>query len=286
MKGSARGNTLTEYSILLGLVAVAGIAAVVSLGDSLDNLVGANGIAGRLERLSSPGATQLQTGTLLNKGSVSLQGVGFEVMSRDPVTGEPILVTTKSNGGASNATSVDGDQWSSEGSARLAQELDDLALVQTDADASTWMSEMAKLAYFQGGAEGMLEGQQLSPFDPSMVAANMNGQEYTAANAVTDLKTYQAQLKNLMQNAPASVSQADRTRAVALASDAYNIAQTYATQHASAVDPNVSPGGAPFDRLLSLDTLKADARAKLAANQVNADSVKIVLSDAGALDGN
>ncbi len=281
----SHGNTATEYAIVIGLVGVLGIAALTGLGDSVYKVfLNTSSQLGGLNADGGNTTDRAASDEPLNDGPVQLTGPGHAILTTDPATGEP-RVAMNQNGGNSNATSVDGNQWNSLGGMRLANALEELAAQQTDPTAAAWMQEMAKLAYYQAGAESMLEGQMITPLDPGLVDSRMNGQAYTAANAVTDLKTYQAQLKNMMQNPPAGISQADRVKALAFASDAHNIAQDMVTTHAAKLDPNISPGGAPFDQLVSLDNLKSDAKAALASSSVTSQPVETALNSAVKLDG-
>lgn len=279
------GNTATEYAIVIGLVGVLGVAALTGLGDSVYKVfLNTSSQMNGLTATSGGAIDRAVSDEPLNDGPVQLSGAGHAVISIDPATGEP-RVSLNQNGENSNATSVEGSEWNATGGMMLANALEELAAKQTDPAAAAWMQEMAKLAYYQAGAESMLEGQMITPFEQNLLDSRMNGETYTAANAVTDLKTYQAQLKNLMQNPPAGISQGDFTQALAFASDAHNIAMDTVTAHASQLDPNVSPGGAPFDQLINLDTLKTNAKSALASSSIASRPVEAALNDAVNLDG-
>lgn len=284
--GRYRGNTTTEYAIVLGLVGVLGIMALGGLGGSLGKMLG--NTSSNLAKLPGldAGLTTNRAGDAetLNSGSVELIGPGHSLVGVDPETGEPRIIVSTGNGSNANATSVEGNEWNMIGGMKLAEALESLASEQSDPAAAAWIQEMAKLAYYQAGAEGVLEGQVISPFDPVLVDSFMKGQQYGEAHAVSDLKTYQAQLKQLMENPPAGISRDVQLKASALASDAYNISKGYVDSHSPNLDPHMAPGGAPFDRLLNLETLKADAQNALHNSNISSKPVETALGDAVKLD--
>ncbi|MDF3055509.1 MAG: hypothetical protein K0Q74_1416 [Gammaproteobacteria bacterium] len=222
-----QGNTLTEYSIVLGMICVIGLLSVKTLGNSIfSNLDSANQSEQTMMKMAtldfSSGAQM--TGTKLLQGNVPLKGKGYYTVTVDLQTGYPSLqITDNNSGSARNATSIEGNEWNTLGSFHLADTLTKLAASQSDPQVSEYIQKLARLSYLAGGAEGKIDG--LSAFNRDLEVGNSIS--YGNIDAYNDIKAFKEELKVLMNTPPAQMSPDLSKQVLPLAIDVYNIAHNY-----------------------------------------------------------
>jgi Flp pilus assembly pilin Flp len=217
-----RGNVLTEYGLILGLVVLLSIAGLQVTGGSVSSLLGGfnrnESSVSRLVSLKFGDGNTATAGQSITNGPVSLNGAGYYTFEIDPATGLPSLKLTDGNTGAvSNATSVDGQQWNVLGQFHLADSLDKLAAAETNPATAAYLKKLANISYYLGAAEGEADG----------IPGLELGDNYGKLHAAQDIVYYQSQLTQLINNPPAGMDRATLTQATALTADVYNIAQGY-----------------------------------------------------------
>jgi Flp pilus assembly pilin Flp len=310
-----RGNALTEYGLILGLVVLLGAAGLQVTGGSVSSLLGGfdqnETTIAKMMSLNFGSGNTASSSSGNPSGSVSLSGSGYYTFVTDPTTGMPTLMMTDSNSGAvSNATSVDGNQWNILGGMRLAGSLEQLASAQTDPGVSQYLQQLATLGYYLAGAEGELDG---------VPGLERDDDEYGNLDAFRDIEKYMSEMKSLMTNPPEGMSPETYQQTMPLAADAYNIAQAY-YQHLKPVvaknpdqnfslpsndrgfgegRPNqvldtpvseityqagVSASGGSFSEVMSLHELKKTSTQILEDNKVTSEPVVSTLKDATQLD--
>jgi Flp pilus assembly pilin Flp len=235
------GVGMTEYAVLLGLLAVVAIAGVNMLGGSVRDLFKqANTTLGAKNSLSMVAAPQnpLSAAALPSAKSTAgnaqggWMGSGYYALMTDPVTGQPSLkLVDGSSAEMTNLTSVDGNAVNALGSVRLAKALDILAQQQSDPSLAQYYATMAKSAYYLGGSEGELDHMLtlLQGWDDPSTNTG-----YTAHSGLSDIAYYQSQLQQQLQNPPAGLNMQEFKQVMPLAAEVFNIAQNYGN-HFSAV---------------------------------------------------
>lgn len=244
------GTSTTEYGLLFGLMIVLAIAALISVGGSVSDLLGKgtdafSGASGGLDNSlanvlggatnsGQPGDGSENAGQTGGIGGVtaSFNPNSYFKLTLDPKTGEPILVPTGEGQSPGNATSVDGSQQNLLGAFMLAKEMDELANKQTDPDLKSYYEALAKNLYYMGAAEGELDdvpGLELGIEDRLQdLGYPDTSYNYRNGNALMDLNSYKNQLISLLQAPPpGAAGSLDYLTATALATDGYNIGQKY-----------------------------------------------------------
>ncbi|MCE3235605.1 MAG: hypothetical protein K0Q50_1785 [Vampirovibrio sp.] len=217
-KMMSKGNTLAEYGLCISLLALASVAGLKLMGNSISatitDLPGAPGVMQmmRLDFSGSPTAG----------GSVKLQGGGYYFQTINSSTGEiEFQITDSGNGSVSNATSLEGTQWNTLGQFQIAETLMQLAEKQTSAENKAFIMSLAEKSYYMGAAEGEIDAvQQLQWHDPA------NG-DYGKLNGLVDIKRLQTDIISLLNNPPSGIDQQTLVQVNALSLDVYNIGQTY-----------------------------------------------------------
>lgn len=159
MKQHTPGNTLAEYSFLIGLIALAAIGGLTLFGDSVSNLLSqASGNSGT----NSIGN---YINTVLGSGGGATAGVNGGVNSTGRPSGLPQenqRLLTESTGGGTNATSVEGTRGEAQvrGSLDKAQQLQALAEQESDPGNQAFLMNLAKGAYWVGGSQAAYEYHQ------------------------------------------------------------------------------------------------------------------------------
>ncbi len=317
-----RGVTMTEYGLALGLIAIAAVVGVATLGDSISTMLSSSKSA------TSSGGTLKLLHPVGNAGKAAQSGAeaaranggsgGYYTLLSDPVTGQPSLqILGGTSDDPTNATSLDGNRMNAIGSMMLASDLTDLAKQQTDPAVATYYEEMAKMTYYLGAAQGEMDEI------PGLAIADVGDSgTYSKGNALSDILYYQGQLEKLMQSPPPGAKPQDMAKAIPLAANAYNIAEKYAVAFERFINKdgtvtknfgfcsseNGCSGGTGavgsslelaehmsatkdmpmikkrYDQLVSLEEIKAETKNVLSNNQVEAVEVKATLSGAVALD--
>jgi len=253
------GVALTEYALLLGLVSLLAFAGLGMLGDTSFNLFAQTGnmlsdmgfgqkLA--LKNVTTGGLTVTGGSTVFAKtaapgsaSSLALKGSGYYQMVIDPVTGQPSLKLVDGSSGVNvNVSSVDGSRFNTLGSIMLANKLDQLASQQTDPQLKDYYSQLAKYAYYMGGAEGVMDNVpgisqgnvQAGHYDP--VTGTL--QTYTLGDGLRDINTYQQQLKDLLANPPANLNAQEFQQVMPYAVDVANIGQNYLNNFKQFISPD------------------------------------------------
>lgn len=296
---SLKGGALTEYGLLIAMVAVVSFLSLGFLGQSQSGLTkaGADSLA------SKPVQDMMSLNFGQSSGSAG-GGKGFYQLVTDPLTGNPSLVLVESNTGAPvNATSVDGNRMNTLGSLMTASSLDKLAQQEQNPEIAAAFARMAELSYYMGAAEGAFDDIEKFEYDG-----------YRDSDALQDILTYQSELKQLMSSLTSKTGLSEAIpEALALGADTYNIAQMYANAYSqyisngqvttdfntpgyadkeagsafSLVDQivtNPAPFLQDYDELFSYEAVKATAQEVLADNKVESRKVEDTLEGAAGLE--
>lgn len=319
-----KGVSLTEYSLLAGLIATASIFSLKLLGGaihdlfvSFDSSLKANSTLSMLADNPKNPSVQQKIAALNSKPSFqggtitpNLKGSGYYALKADSDTGQPVLtLIDAASTEVKNATSLEGTQMNALGTFMLAQTLDELAAQQTQPELESYYREMAKLAYYMGANEGELDD----------ISGLTQGGKYSNGDALQDLLSTQAALRDLMQNPPGGLNVEQHATLFPLAVDAFNIAQNYINHLESFIDssgkvpknfsalnakgdcfasgagismeqdtkltiskdPRIR--GVSYENLVSYDTLKSKARNLLAKEKLT-QPVQATFEDAQTLD--
>ena len=253
-----RGIALAEYGILLGLVSLLAVAGLTMLGDASFNLVAQTGnilsdmgFGQKLALRGNANAGGLAStilGGAAGSGSTStstlhLTGSGYYQMVIDPQTGQPTLKLIDGSSGVNvNVSSVDGSRFNTLGSIMLASKLDQLAAQQTDPQLKDYYSQLAKYAYYIGGAEGVMDNVsevaqgnvQTGHYDP--VTGTL--QTYTLGDGLRDIYAYDQKLKDLMANPPANLNTQEFQQVMPYVVDVTNIGQNYLNNFKQFIGPD------------------------------------------------
>lgn len=254
-----RGIAIPEYSILLGLVTILAIGGLSLLGDATQSLFHQSGntLRGTSMALFNQGDASNTAlygdskkasafGDAVVGGApstVSLKGTGYLNMTIDPATGQPVLKVVNGSSGVNvNVNSVEGSHYNVLGSMMLANKLDELASQQTDPKVKDYYSNLAKYAYYLGGAEGVMDNvKQVAwanvskgTWDPKTGVF----QTYTLGDGLRDIYSYQNQLQSLLTNPPSYVNAQELKQVMPYATDAANIAQNYVNTFDKFIDSN------------------------------------------------
>jgi Flp pilus assembly pilin Flp len=232
--GPQAGISLTEYALLIGLISVFGIFGLKSFGNSIHQLF--SGAGSHLETDNTLILLQPNQGnvtTKLSPAKLSLKGGKYYSIVTDPKTGMPSLkLTSGAEGIAVNTTSTDG-QFNTLGTVMLAQSLDQLAQNETDPKKKDYYTRLADLSFYLGGAEGEMD----SVPNLDLAITNEYG-TYTRGDALRDIYAYRQEIKALMKNPPENMSKDELMAVLPLATDVYNISQTYLNAYSKFIDRN------------------------------------------------
>jgi Flp pilus assembly pilin Flp len=256
-----RGIAIPEYSILLGLVTILAIGGLTLLGDATQSLFSQSGDTLRgsnsMALFNQNGASNSGTAPYLEKKAVvfgeavvggapstlSLKGGGYLNMAIDPATGQPVLKVVNGSSGVNvNVNSVEGSHYNVLGSVMLASKLEELANQQTDPKVKDYYNNLAKYAYYLGGAEGVMdnvkqvawENVSKGTWDPKTGML----QTYTLGDGLRDVYSYQQQLQSLLSNPPSDINPQELKQVMPYALDVANIAQNYVNTFDKFIDAN------------------------------------------------
>lgn len=252
------GVAIAEYGILLAMVAVLAVGGLTLLGNANFNLFAqAGNILSELgfgdftplkdtsgEQLAVTGAG-MAPGTPGSTGQsrVYLKGGDYYTMVVDPATGQPSLKMINGATGVSvNVSSVEGSRFNTLGSVMLAKKLEELAQTQTDPNLKGYYGQLAKYAYYMGGAEGVMDNVGEVAWDNVMAgkADPVTGvyQTYTLGDGLRDLFSYQQTLQGLLNNPPVNLDAGEFGQVMPYAVDVTNIAQNYLNNFQQFITPD------------------------------------------------
>jgi hypothetical protein len=296
------GNVLSEYGLLIASVSVLAMASLYMLRDSVAQLFTQVPVRAMDYNILAP---------VSNAPAASAAESDHTVAGRhhtlDPVTGLPSFITS---GGSApeNATSVEGSEVTSVASWGHAQALEQLAQAEKNSDYASYYTELARISYYMGVAEGRLDG--LEQF------RSKEG-TYEPDDALVDLINLQSQLREKLDSPPAGLTDtAIFKAALPLATDVAQIADQYRSAFNSQIGPDgkVSPfrisdtrergPGTAFSvsshiyaydnpefvgdffgtTMMDYDTVKTIARQVVADTRTNAPLTKQTFNDAIDLD--
>jgi len=254
------GVAVTEYALLLAMIAVLAIGGVSMLGDASHDLFAQVGNEfyklgfGTFTPLKgSMKALALQVGGLMNgavgaPGSIAsskayLKGGGYYNVVINPATGQPRLKLVNGTSGVNiNVSSVEGSRFNTLGSVMLAAKLDTLAEQQTDPQLKDYYAKLARLSYYMGGAEGVMDnvGELAwgNVYPQTLDLATGNIQVYSLGDGLRDLNAYQDQFQALLSNPPANLNAQEFRQVIPYAADSSNIAQNYLNNYQQFLGPN------------------------------------------------
>jgi len=272
LENSQLGVAVTEHGLLLGLVALLALTGLSTLGDSTSNLLKMGG-----ESLNHIGEgfwksfdhSDLQTATIYSSSTSGTQpnvatrntdgtyttvasgsvihpaGAGYYNMAIDPNTGQPVLkIVDGSTGVNVNVNSVEGSRYNALGGLMLANKLDDLAAAQTDPQIKDYFTRLARLAYYLGGAEGVLDNVHEVACENVMNGhidfQTGNFQTYTMGDGLRDVYNYQQQFRSLLANPPTSINGQTLAEILPYAADVSNISQNYLNTFQQFITPTGS----------------------------------------------
>jgi Flp pilus assembly pilin Flp len=292
---SQPGNTMAEYAILIGLIAVASIAGLTLFGTSTSNLLagaGQNNDALEMTRMNFSGSSG--SGLAVSRPSSGVAGGTYQP-GTNPQTGlmdMQVFRGIESRG--TNVTSIEGDRRNSSGSLTLALSLEALAKEALTPEEANYYMALAKKAYMIGFVEATID-ENNSPVGLS--------DQYSRETAFLDLAIYKAQLVEVMRNRPANIMMSKLGEAMALASEVENIGQEYINmidqyKRQGQLSPNfylnleaahgqIAPQWEKQDSAVSLSDMPEvrDTAANIAGNnQTSSLKSQITLNDASQLD--
>ncbi len=314
-----KGVTITEYGLALGLIAIAAVVGIATLGGSISTLlsnskVAAGGSGSTLDLLKP--AKSGGSASAGNEAGASKKSGGYYVMVSDPTTGAPMLqMVVGTSDDPTNATSLDGNTRNTLGSLILANQMSELAEQQRSPELKAYYQKMAEMSYYLGAAEGeMDEVEGLALWQDFG-----NGATYSKGDALNDIMYYQGELQKLMSNPPPGANPRDMAKALPLAADTYNIAEKYKATFSRFIGPDgkvtqnfglcaeFCPGGdgssgsslaladqmtsspslammhTRYHELIPYGTVQQQAQAILQHNKVGSVHVEATLSNAAAL---
>jgi Flp pilus assembly pilin Flp len=247
------GNTLTEYGLMIGLLALASVAGLKFMGSSTSDLLGGfsttHPSVNKMMKIDFSSYARSGVWGDATGSEISLKGRGFYTQTVDPKTGKvEFKVTDSSNGISTNATSLEGDQWNILGQIRLADTLWQLAGQQTDEASQDFILSLAKASYYMGAAEGEIDGvNTFQMFDLEGMENN-----YGKINAYYDIRRLQGNIQALLSNPPANLDKQTLQQVSAMALDVYNIGQSYVTTLKPAVEYAEREGKLGFNLKLDI----------------------------------
>lgn len=217
------GQSLGEYAIIAGLIITVCIPALMLLGGNLSNslghMLGSNAQKQtpplNITASSLPSSSTNLTPQHLTAPSGYYKGTGYYAVILDPVTGKPIITSVQTS--QINVAGSNGN-LNTLGTTLLAQQLEKLALQQTDPELKNYYGEMAKLSYYLGAAEGELD--DVSEF-------NFSTERYGNGDALQDIYNYHQALLSMMQNPPANANPQQLQEVLPLATEVFNIGHNY-----------------------------------------------------------
>lgn len=233
-----RGNTKTEYAIIISLVAVLGIGAVAGLGGSISKLLKGKELNGGQNDSGAYHMTMLDfNGPRASQGSNAPSGTGYYQVVMGP-DGRPQLVPVNGNGANTNATSVEGNDWNALGSLMLGKSMMDLADAQTDPAMKAYLQELADKIFYLSGAESELDDIPYLSIEPSDKGRN-NNKNYSKGNALEDIYSLKNEIRAMLDDPRMQqLSPQDQIMATAYGADAYNIGQEYVNSLSQFIDQN------------------------------------------------
>jgi hypothetical protein len=277
------GNVLTEYGLLLGLLALASVGGLTFMGNSTANLMGQN-----TNNLNGRSVQDLVSLNFGKSGKTTNNPSASTVLNPTVAatgTAAASLPLTSGSSGETNTTSTEGGRkLLTYESLSQADTVMQIAAASTDPATKDWANNVAKYLYWMGGAEGSFSGISQLAIPTNKVSTsdskgntNSTTYAYTQDNALKDLKAYNAALQKLLANPPTSASSADIAQVTSLSQESSNTANqfiqtgvtntNFVTVEAqkrgiqAGLDGNGNLGQnytQTYDQLVSYDTLKAN----------------------------
>lgn len=216
-KRNQHGQSLSEYSFILGLVVVLAIGALIGMGGQIKALLG--GTQDALAGKSESGDKKNGLVGLLN-GPVGGGNGGTYKVVIDPKTGKAVFEKVNASEGTNTTAGEGKTVQTSEpyalGTLQISGTLSALAQSVTDPEGKAYIEKVAKLSYFLGANEGELDD----------IEALENNQA-SNADALVDLMKQNTVLQELLKNPPASLKGQIGQTVQALGGEVSNIADQY-----------------------------------------------------------
>lgn len=231
---SSSGVTLTEYAILIALIAGLSVIGLKLLGNSTSDLfigtsksLEASTIAAVASAASPTNSSDSENSQWISKPTSK---ENYQITT-DPVTGQPLLELVPTGGSGTNVSSSDGMQKTL-GTFMVAETLTKMANAEKDPYAQSYYSKLAELTYYLGGTEGVMENiDSLQVSEEVTIGKNKKAEEieapYTPQNALSDLMTYQNELEALLSSPPLGVSKEAVNKVTPLVKSSLEIADSY-----------------------------------------------------------
>lgn len=208
------GNTLAEYSVIIGLVVAASIASVSLLGDSASGLFGKTD-----QKLSNGGAKQL-VALQFGNGVANAAGSGSAISgssSAIAVTGTAtspgngLISVSEGNSSGTNATAAEGATNRVDAAYQnisYAMQMESRLSTSMEPSLYEWASRIARYSRLSAGAAGVLNDLNAFQNTPNATTFGANQQVHPDSlhNTLID---YQASLKSLISNPPPGANAGD-----------------------------------------------------------------------------
>jgi len=252
-----QGNALSEYGLILALIALLGIGSLQFLGGSLSGLFNNTGNELKSGRMSKLVSMDFSDAAGQNGGNRMAGTLGT-----DPSTGLPGMGLADTGGSGTNTTSTDGmtAKTAALSSFDIAKDFSNLANETTSEPYRSYLKEMSDLAYWMGGAEGHLAGIQGLVINPDSTSGNTT---YTETNAHIDLYNYELRFQELaakMQSAPPEL----RAQVAPMIADVEKQAEPYVSK----LEESLEDIGVPTNKPLDLDAYMQTGAARKEVNKM------------------
>ncbi|MCE3235614.1 MAG: hypothetical protein K0Q50_1794 [Vampirovibrio sp.] len=292
-RGHYPGNTIAEYSVMIGLVAVASIGALSLFGGSVSKVLNQPSQGSNANTLNN--MAQIKFG-----GGFSSQGGGanYAVTGNNSVTARSVAATPGGDGtvlnqalmgtGSSdgvNATSVDGNVkvQAVHKTVTSAQKLQDIADSLPDGAMKEWYKNAAIEAFLLAGNEASLSYRQ----DNIQSLKDLAEPNMQVGDALYEMGNHYSQLGSALLNIPTDATPKERAQAAALVN---GIMDSMHSTYADTLDKYTTMADTAGRRTMTLNVaqLQADNMTYGQANYTKtADQVKAMaggIVSSGAAD--
>jgi hypothetical protein len=223
------GNTLGEYALLFGLIALLSMAALRVLGSSIEDTLSFKSSATGTNKVNS------YINSILGAPSTAMKEQ-VPVASSNSNAQTPMALTSfmiNSSNSDTNATSVDGTTTQvAFNTIGLIGKLNTVIDTMNDPSALAWANEISRYVHYMAGAMGDEVGIE------SLTVQSVDSGIYRESSVMRDVYTYQQKINFLLQNIPPNTNP-EQVKLVSLfATDAIRNAQPFIQE----LDPFIKNG--------------------------------------------